>query len=59
MVEQAASFVTDGIDGKIEYTTVADDLDQVGMWRLQGEVTFPTGAFPSDKSEFQVMGNLS
>lgn len=34
-------FVTDGTDGLIKYTTVADDLDEVGPWDIQGKVELP------------------
>jgi hypothetical protein len=36
--EKTALFATDGTDGKIYYTTTADDLDQSGLWQLQASV---------------------
>ncbi len=38
-VEQTASFTTDGTDGKIQYTSESGDLDQPGLWQLQGIVS--------------------
>jgi len=29
----------------VRYTTVADDLDQEGVWRLQAKVTTPSGTW--------------
>ena len=51
-VTQTSVFVTDGSDGKIRYVSVADDLDQVGRWRLRGHVILPTGDFRSIKGVF-------
>lgn len=38
-----AAFDTDGTDGVIKYTTVADDLDQAGVWYIQAKITFASG----------------
>lgn len=53
-VEQTAVFTTDGTDGKIEYTAVGGDLDEVGRWFLEGRVTLPTGVFTSSRGLFDV-----
>ena len=58
VVTQTAAFTTDGSDGKIQYITVADDLDQSGNWKLQARVTLPTGTWSSSTSKFKVYGNL-
>lgn len=34
-------FVTDGTDGLIKYTTIANDLNEVGPWDIQGKVELP------------------
>ena len=39
-----AAFVTDGEDGKIQLTTIADDLDEAGLYKVQVQVGFPSGA---------------
>lgn len=54
----AASFVTDGTDGKIKYTTLSTDLNQAGAWTLQGVVAVTSGTFHSDYSFIQVFPNL-
>jgi hypothetical protein len=48
----------DGVDGKMEYTTVTGDLDQTGTWKIQGIVQLPTGKWSSDISSFKVYKNL-
>ena len=56
----AASFVTDGTDGLIEYVTVADtDLDEVGTWKIQAFIGW-TGGFNGyvDYGSFAVKKNL-
>jgi len=56
---KTATLNTDGTDGKIKYTTVDGDLDQVGTWRLQARVVFGvTGDWRSDISTFKVLENL-
>jgi DUF4097 and DUF4098 domain-containing protein YvlB len=52
------TFLTDGTDGKVYYDTVSGDIDQIGYWKVQGKVTFPTGLFYSDIHKFQVYSNL-
>jgi len=58
--EHAGSLSGTGIDGKCEYATIADDLDQVGWWEIQVGIT--EGATPIFKTavgSFEVKGNLS
>ena len=56
--EQTAAFTTDGADGKIRYTTILNDLDVVGNWKLQGYIEMPTGKWHSDISKFTVYPNI-
>lgn len=56
--QKAASFVSDGTDGKIKYTTIAADLNMQGAWTLQGVVIITAGTFHSDYSFIQVLPNL-
>ena len=58
VVIQTAEFVTDGIDGEIEYITILNDLDIKGTWYIQAKVTLPTGTWSSDTSKFKVHANL-
>lgn len=54
-----ASFYTDGSDGILTYTTIADDLSLAGLWRIQGYVEIPDlGEFYSNVKTFTVYGNL-
>lgn len=38
-LDKTASFLTDGSDGKIYYTTIVGDLNQAGLWQVQGKLT--------------------
>lgn len=53
-----AVFKTDGSDGVIQYTTIADDLDEEGAWELQGYVVTPTFTNHTSIDTFIVSGNL-
>ena len=44
--------------GKIKYTTVDGDLNEVGTWRMQAVVNFPTSSFRSNVKTFKVYENL-
>ncbi len=59
VVTKTASFTNSGTDGKIQYTTIAGDLDTVGIWQVQGAVIF-SGGFNgrSDIQQFEVKPNL-
>ena len=55
----AATFVTDGIDGQIEYKTLAGDIDEVGTWEWQPHVLISAGnEWYSDPVEFVVKDKL-
>lgn len=54
-----ASFTSDGTDGKIEYiTTSVNDLNQEGIWQIQGYVSMPDFTGRSTISSFEVNANL-
>lgn len=55
---KTAIFNTDGSDGKVKYTTVDGDLNEVGTWRMQAIVNFATSSFRSDVKTFKVYENL-
>jgi hypothetical protein len=42
VVQKNGSFVSDGIDGKVQYITLAGDLDQKGTWKMQVRITNPS-----------------
>lgn len=54
---KTAAFVTDGVDGKIKYTTVEDDLDVAGVWLVQASIALD-GNFRSSIGRFAVRENL-
>lgn len=55
---KAAAFTSDGSNGKIDYTILADDLDEVGTYQLQGKVIISDGTFFTDIQTFKVHRNL-
>jgi hypothetical protein len=55
---KTASLVTNGTDGKIKYTTVAGDLDQIGTWQIQARVDFGASVFSTDVQKFKVYRNI-
>ena len=60
IVSKTASFVTDGTDGKIKYTTVSGDLDQAGPWKVQAVLTFSGGeVWSSDIDKVTIHPNLA
>ena len=58
LVTWDATFVTDGTDGRMSYTTVANDINVPGTWRLQGFITMPTGAWKTTIATLEVSDNL-
>ncbi|RLA38665.1 MAG: hypothetical protein DRR06_20380 [Gammaproteobacteria bacterium] len=58
VMTKTASFSTDGTDGRLQYTSVADDLDQTGPWKLQAYVIMPSWTGHSSIGEFEVFRNL-
>jgi hypothetical protein len=55
---KTASFYTDGSDGIIQYTGVSGDIDQTGVWQVQGYVETSDGKFFTEKTTFSVLSNL-
>ena len=58
ILSKAATFETDGTEGKIYYNSVSGDLDTTGSWEIQISVTLATGTWKSSTSCFIVYGNL-
>lgn len=57
-VTKTAEFSTNGTDGKIRYALVEGDLDEGGVWKVQGRVTLPTGTWRTNIDSFRVYTNL-
>lgn len=54
-----ASFVTDGSNGQISYTTTsASDLDEAGVWQVQAYIVTPAGTWHSSTETLVVYENL-
>lgn len=49
---------TDGTDGIVQYVTIANDLDEIGSWKIQAKVNLPTGSWNSNIESFKVYDNL-
>lgn len=58
VVEKTASLFTDGTDGIMTYTTIADDLDETGEWKIQAYVEIG-GHWHSSTDTFRVFPNLN
>ena len=57
-LQKNTSFVTDGTDGQMQYTTVSGDLSICGSWKMQGKVEITSGDFNTDITSFKVYRNL-
>lgn len=57
-IEAAASFVTDGTDGRLSYTIQNTDLSVCGIWRVQWYVVMSSGSWKTDIKTFKVYSNL-
>ena len=57
-VTKAASFTTDGTDGKIQYATISGDMDAAGTWGLQASVVLTSHTIKSTRVRFEVKENL-
>lgn len=55
---RTASFLADGLDGVLVYTTIAGDLDTADRWQAQAHAIGPGYAFHSDPHAFKVLANL-
>ena len=58
-VTNTAVLSGDGSDGKMRYTVLLDtELDQKGNWKIQGNVTLPSGRWSTDIEKFKVHENI-
>ena len=49
---------SDGTDGKYKYVTIANDLDEAGLWEIQGDLAFGIFNGRSSVRTFSVEDNL-
>jgi hypothetical protein len=54
-----ANFSTDGIDGKLSYTTIANDLTPWGTWQVQADLVMSGFDSPTEIVTFEVLKNLN
>ena len=59
LLTRTGVLVTDGTDAKMKYTTISGDLDEDGVWEIQGHIISPLGDWHSDIKEFSVFPNLT
>lgn len=57
ILTKSASFVLTGADGRIQYFSIAGDLDLAGFWHIQAYVEMPAGKWHSDVQLFEVHAN--
>ena len=55
---KTASFLTDGTDGIITYTSASGDLDEDGNWFIQARIADGGSDRKSDIGKFKVHDNL-
>ena len=58
VVQKTGTLNGDGTDGKVYYTTIAGDLDEAGLYKLQAKVVLSTGTYYTDIYSFKVHCNL-
>lgn len=58
VIQEAASFVTDGTDGKLSYTIQSGDLNICGIWQIQWKIVLSDGTWYSDIHSFKVYSNI-
>lgn len=56
---KTAIFGTDGTDGVLTYTTIADDLSLPGLWQIQVNIIMSGGSWKTDVGSFIVEENLT
>jgi hypothetical protein len=58
-ITKTASFTTTGVDGSIYYASVAGDIDEAGIWRVQADVELGIGSYyRSEVQKFKVLTNV-
>ena len=58
VIDRTATLKDHGISGVMFYDTVAGDLDEAGIYKLQAKVIIPSGTFFTDIYTFKVYNNL-
>jgi len=58
IITRNASLQDFGISGVMFYDTLAGDLDEAGLYKLQAKVTVPSGTYYTDIYTFKVHSNI-
>lgn len=54
VLTKTAEFTNDGVDGKIQYATIEDDLDELKEYKIRGRVVIGTKDLPTSTKRFYV-----
>ena len=57
-LQKNTSFITDGVDGQMQYTSVSGDFTTCGSWKMQGNVELGSSKFRTDIISFKVFRNI-
>jgi len=58
VINRSATLQDFGISGVMFYDTVAGDLDEAGVYKLQAKVVIPSGTYYTDIYTFKVNSNI-
>lgn len=58
-LSKAASFTNTGVDGKIQYASVANDLNQPGWYEIQAQITVGSFQGKTEVRKFFVYPNAT
>lgn len=58
VVNKVGTLLNDGQDGQVYYDTLAGDLDEAGLYKLQAKVVLTAGTYYTDIYSFKVHCNL-
>jgi len=55
---KTGAFIDDGSDGWVRYTTIDADLDEIGVWQVQGYFVISGENFHTEIGTFNVLPTL-
>ncbi len=58
VINRNATLQDYGISGVMHYDTIAGDLDEAGVYKLQAKVVVPSGTYYTDIYTFKVHSNI-
>ena len=57
VLTKAAVLDTDGTDGRMKYLTIDGDVDEAGVWEIQGRAAIGSYRYSTSKGSFTVVRN--